>query len=1138
MEGAAQLSSTGTGPNAATITLTGTASSGTGAHGLLSGWAGSTISTVDGAVTLAGSSTSTGNSSFGLHLSPATVRSTGSGDITLNGSTLNGSDVHMNTAVVDGGGADITINANTIDLWVNAISGSGQLTIQPRTPETTIGLGGGAGTLNLDDGELSRLTDGFAAITIGDVTNGTGTVTIDSATFNDPVTTAGGAIHHSPWTSPDMATGTNAVILDGNVSPGPQPGWPDIFNITGDVTLAANHAFTVEVSGAWLGGYGQLDVVGTVTISDNVTLQTVVTNGFIPDGADTLTIINNDGSDPVVGTFAGLSEGGTIPNFIGSGMDATISYSGGDGNDVVLTVHGPEISLWGNGETIYRDDSAYRANHTDFGRVKVDGGTVVRTFTISNTGNLPLNLDGSPLVALSGPDAAAFTVTAAPNTPVTAGTSTTVQITFDPSATGEFTATVSIASDDRNEDPYAFAIKGAGVIPNVSFNGVDCDLIEAINAANSDAPSNDCPAGSGVVTDTITLLSDIILTNYYDYSDNGLPEIASAITVEGAGYTISRTVDAPEFRFFLVGSNGALILNELTLRNGGGTDFDEYGGVLYLYEGSVILNDSAIINNSTAYYAGALYNEYGTLTLNNSTISDNISEYYGGAIYNYGGALTLNSSTISGNISEYYGGAIYSEYGELTVDRSTFSNNSTAYYGGAIYNYDGPLTLTNSTLSGNFAQDYGGAIYNEYGALTLTNSTLTANSADYAGAIYHYDNTLILNRTVLAGNSADSDIAELYNDGGTVNADSFNLLGDSSKTNAQAFYDFTPGATDITATSDGTNPTALAAILDPTLADNGGPTLTHALVPGSPAVDAADDSSLATDQRGVTRPQGAADDIGAVEATVQPATITIVLDGRPDLPTNLGFSGHLGAFLLDNPAVDDSDAYTNTKTFSVAPGTYVVRRNNANTWYTTAIACTPEDNARINLPLRRASITVAAGDNVTCTFTVDRGVTIRARAFNDLVRNRTNLGRRNPGDPWLEGWTINVYSDPSTLVSSGITAVNGAVNEILFSYLPPGDYTVCADLPDGTWTPTEPSTTDPAYGDQLCKPLTLAPGQIGTLLFGAYQSAVPAIASRTPEDDIVTDVDSISDLPYDPAEDESLTENSDAPQIFLPLIYR
>jgi Ca2+-binding RTX toxin-like protein len=127
--------------------------------------------------------------------------------------------------------------------------------------------------------------------------------------------------------------------------------------------------------------------------------------------------------------------------------------------------------------------------------------------------------------------------------------------------------------------------------------------------------------------------------------------------------------------------------------------------------------------------------------------------------------------------------------------------------------------------------------------------------------------TLTLRRSLISGNTAYSD-AEVYNIAyGTVTANNHNLFGHSGLTNAQAFLNFTPGTTDLTATSNGTTPTALSAILNTTLANNGGSTQTHDLVTGSPAIDASPDDADCEpiDQRGVSRPQGSACDIGAVE---------------------------------------------------------------------------------------------------------------------------------------------------------------------------------------------------------------------------------------------------------------------------------
>jgi cellobiose-specific phosphotransferase system component IIA len=615
---------------------------------------------------------------------------------------------------------------------------------------------------------------------------------------------------------------------------------------------------------------------------------------------------------------------------------------------------------------------------------------------------------------------------------------------------------------------------------NARINGSDCNLIEAIITANTDTATGACHAGSG--DDTITLLSDVTLTavNNYFNDATGLPGINSVITLEGAGHTIARSTapNTPPFRLLDVASNGNLTLHQVTL-TGGSISKGTGGGI----------------------------NNLGTLTLNNSTLTANTAST-GGGIYNTG-TLTLNNSTLTAN---------------------------TASTGGGIFNNRGTVTVSNSTLSGNTASNSGGGSFNNRGTVTVSNSTLTANTAFFGGGIFN-SGTVNLARSLISGNNAPSE-AEIYNAGATINAANFNLIGYGG--NARSF-NFTPSGSDIVPSQ------ALAAILNTTLADNGGPstgsgqaTLTHALVTGSPARDAAGDSGLATDQRGITRPQGTADDIGAFELEAVPATITIVLDSQPNLPTNLGFQGSLGAFLLDDPAVDDSDAYTNTKSFSVAPGVYTVRRNNATGWFLTDITCTPTGKAALNLFERRATLTVASGDSVTCTYTVQRGARILARTFNDLVRNSSNLGRRNAADPWLNGWAMNVFSAPNALVANGWTRATSTAGlyQASFITLQPGDYTVCTVLRDGSWTPTTPNATNPDYANQPCKAVTLAPGQVATVLFGAYQSTVVASEAFTPADELVTDEDSIVDQPYDPAEDETATDEAGARRLFLPLVAR
>ena len=124
----------------------------------------------------------------------------------------------------------------------------------------------------------------------------------------------------------------------------------------------------------------------------------------------------------------------------------------------------PEIDVTGAGLSITDGDTTPSATDgTDFGSALVTGGTVVKTYTIKNAGTQTLNLTGAPLVQIGGPQAGDFTLLSPPSVATLApGATTTFQVQFDPSATGLRTATLSIANNDANENPYDFTIQGVG----------------------------------------------------------------------------------------------------------------------------------------------------------------------------------------------------------------------------------------------------------------------------------------------------------------------------------------------------------------------------------------------------------------------------------------------------------------------------------------------------------------------------------------------------------------------------------------------------------------------------------------------------------------------------------------------------
>ena len=120
----------------------------------------------------------------------------------------------------------------------------------------------------------------------------------------------------------------------------------------------------------------------------------------------------------------------------------------------------PEIDVSGNSVNIVDDDATPAlADHTDFGNVPVLAGTQVRTFTITNSGTVDLTL-GS--ISVGGVNAADFTVSLQPSSPVAASGNTTFQVTFDPSAPGLRSATLSFTNNDSDEDPFNFSIQGTG----------------------------------------------------------------------------------------------------------------------------------------------------------------------------------------------------------------------------------------------------------------------------------------------------------------------------------------------------------------------------------------------------------------------------------------------------------------------------------------------------------------------------------------------------------------------------------------------------------------------------------------------------------------------------------------------------
>jgi hypothetical protein len=251
-----------------------------------------------------------------------------------------------------------------------------------------------------------------------------------------------------------------------------------------------------------------------------------------------------------------------------------------------------------------------------------------------------------------------------------------------------------------------------------------------------------------------------------------------------------------------------------------------------------------------------------------------------------GGDLTLRNSIVSENSNGAYGGV--SNYGTIKIINSTIFNNFSFSIGGL--RNDGQATVVNSTISGNSNAEGGGGIYSS-GALTVINSTITnnhsgTNLSTEGSGIRVFSGTARLDNTIVAGNfngnsGTQDDII------GAVATANNNLVGNTAYSGGIAH-----GANGNIVGNAGSGMIDIESVLNTTLSHNGGPTPTHALVPGSPAINAgnstlATDSSgnpLTTDQRGAGFPRviGSSVDIGSFESAAADSDG----DGVPDINDN------------------------------------------------------------------------------------------------------------------------------------------------------------------------------------------------------------------------------------------------------------
>ncbi len=524
--------------------------------------------------------------------------------------------------------------------------------------------------------------------------------------------------------------------------------------------------------------------------------------------------------------------------------------------------------------------------------------------------------------------------------------------------------------------------------------------------------TNPCSLGQGMASafdgDTIHMAAGTYPESTNFKITAGITLIGPDVTAENEptaildGYDLHRVVEVN-----VPGKTVNLI--NLIIQNGRVTDVD--GAGIYCYGGTTLSLDHVIVRNNDLLYAsldgrsgGGIYSVNCTLSINNSTISGNTSAGWGGGLGTANGSASLNNVLITNNAVSgahaYSGGGVSISGGTVLFDKVIIKDNTSSGGGGGLFAnpISGSFTVKNSTVSGNDANGSGGGMV-LYNAATIINSTFSGNHANTGGAIHLTGTTgsgdptsqgiLTINHVTMANNSATSGANINFGVEGTKLYPDNSILslprGSSSKNCGGSHVSIVDP--DYNISSDDSCWTLILPIknrfnTDPLLGplqDNGGPTQTHALLEGSPAIDyvASPGASDPTqDQRGFLyngRP-----DVGAFEVLEPPvielytqialpfrvgqgAQVYIQIlnpNSDPSVQTELAFTLTLPQNLVfDNPVV--VPGHDNCGTVAAAPGGRIAMiSGGTNTLFS------PVTNCSLSLAVRA----VAMGDGaVTAT---------------------------------------------------------------------------------------------------------------------------------------------------------------------------
>lgn len=472
---------------------------------------------------------------------------------------------------------------------------------------------------------------------------------------------------------------------------------------------------------------------------------------------------------------------------------------------------------------------------------------------------------------------------------------------------------------------------------------------------------------------TLTLTNEIVLPNNLTITATNL--VGGVIIDGGPGSN----------RVFYLGTGRTNRLSGLTITGGGGHGASDpgSGGALYATRARWTISDCTIVSNTSPAVGAGLASFIGSsLEIQRCIFAANSAGTAGGGIFSASTLLDISDSSFESNAAGLFGGGYQMQASTGTLVGCSFLNNSAAETGGALQIFDSSVTVSHSTISGNSATD-GGAILLIGFTATLRHVTISGNSAILrAGGIgLETGSSIALQDSIVAGNSAPTE-NDIRNDG-TITRVGTNIVQTAIGGSGTLIGSGTILAVD--------------PLLGP-LANNGGRTMTMALLPGSPALDGAGGSAEAFDQRGHLRPrEGNGDglavaDLGAMEMQTPPAAgpelfwVTTAADELNAVSAD-GAGISLREVLRD--AFAGGGATFDTNVFNGSPASTITLSNSLG-------EIVLAKNATIDASARVGGVTISGGSGSNRIFSVSPGTQVTLADLS--LRGGDGYGAVLPGN--------------------------------------------------------------------------------------------------------------------------------------------